>query len=111
MNIRRAEQVTGFRIEVGVDNAGAFAMAYDGDVLVKVMRSKRDVKDATRLLVEDLYREECGKVFQAQGWKCARCGRFRPLQGHHKVHRSKGRVDKGNLEGLCAACHGKEHGG
>ena len=111
MNIRRAEQVTGFRIEVGVDSAGAFAMAYDGDVLVKVMRSKRDVKDATRLLVEDLYREECGKVFQAQGWKCARCGYFRPLQGHHKVHRSKGRIDRGNLEGLCAVCHGKEHGG
>ena len=112
MNLRRAEIVTGFRIEVGTDNAGSFAQAYDGDgTLVKAMRSPKGVKVALGLLVEDLYKTECQKVFEAQGWKCARCGQFRPLQGHHKVHRSKGRVDKSNLEGLCAACHGHEHGG
>lgn len=111
MTLKRAEDVTGLRIETGTDNAGAYALAYDGDTLVRAMRSAKGIKVALGLLVEDLYKTECQRVFEAQGWKCARCGQFRPLQGHHVKHRSKGRVDKGNLEGLCASCHGQEHGG
>lgn len=111
MKLRRAERVTGLRIEAGTDAVGAFASAYNGDALVQTMRSPKGIEAALGLLVEELYKVECQKVFTAQEWKCAGCGQFRPLQGHHKRHRSQGRVDKGNLEGLCAACHGKEHGG
>ena len=33
MTLKRAEDITGLRIEVGTDNAGAYALAYDGDTL------------------------------------------------------------------------------
>ena len=62
-------------------------------------------------VAETFYKKECLRVFESQGWKCCSCGELRPLQGHHKVHRSHGRVDRDNIEGRCAKCHGQEHGG
>ena len=68
MNLRRAETVTGLRIEVGTDNAGSFAQAYDGDgTLVKAMRSPKSVKVALGLLVEDLYKTECQTCVRGAG--------------------------------------------
>ena len=110
MTLSQAERICGYRIEVGTDSAGDFLRAWDGEQEVGFLRVKRDLKFSLGIMVEWFYREECRKVFAAQDWHCARCGERRPLQGHHIEYRSKGRVDRGNLEGVCAACHGREHG-
>jgi hypothetical protein len=111
MTVKQAESRSGYQIETLSDSAGPYVVAMDGDRPVKMLRAPKGYPKALGELVEILYREECQRTFHKQGWRCARCAGLKPLQGHHKIKRSKGRVDRDNIEGLCAACHGKEHGG
>jgi 5-methylcytosine-specific restriction endonuclease McrA len=54
--------------------------------------------EAWRLLTEP--------VFERDGWKCVRCKRYRPVQAHHILPKSRGGLDEpGNLVSLCAECH------
>jgi len=114
MTKRQAEKIIGQ--PVAVNTLGCFPLFtaetlhpyVKGEIVPAVSRTE---SKALGDLVQRLYIIYCNKVFTEQEWKCARCGKRKPLHGHHKKHRSKGRVDKDNLEGLCAACHGREHGG
>jgi 5-methylcytosine-specific restriction endonuclease McrA len=69
------------------------------------------MKDMAQAFVDWNYERNKRIVFEQQGWRCARCGKMKPLQGHHKVFRSKDRDDRvENLAGLCSGCHGSRHG-
>ena len=52
-------------------------------------------------------------VYRAHG-RCEACGKrpdWRGLVGHHKIFRSKGRIDTAeNCEILCGKCHSARHG-
>jgi len=44
--------------------------------------------------------------FDVDNWRCKICNRLRPLQAHHMIPRSLGRIDElQNLISLCAECH------
>jgi 5-methylcytosine-specific restriction endonuclease McrA len=63
-----------------------------------------------RVVLEDEeYRELCRRVFAKQHFRCAHCGRVRPLTAHHQIPRGMGgafRQDtEENLIGLCDRCH------
>ena len=51
------------------------------------------------------------QLLREQDWRCAQCAGIKPLQLHHRKHRSEQRNDRiENLEMLCIADHRKEHG-
>jgi len=51
------------------------------------------------------------QLSREQVWRCAQCGGIKPLQLHHRKHRSEQRDDRiENCEMICRDCHGKEHG-
>lgn len=65
---------------------------------------------ALKDLVEKNYQRVSRLVFQRARWRCEECRLLKPLQAHHKVFRSQGRLDtEENLRALCAACHDKIH--
>jgi 5-methylcytosine-specific restriction endonuclease McrA len=58
-----------------------------------------------RLNRED-YREQREALFERQGYRCAICGRIRPLTRDHIVKRSQlGGDEWANAQGLCVECH------
>lgn len=50
------------------------------------------------------------QAFERDGFKCARCGSTKRLQGHHRTYRKDLRsctVD--DIETICETCHSKHH--
>ena len=89
--------------------------AYDGGarkgIGFIVSGSGRTESEALANLVQANYRRVCEELAKEQQHRCANCAKRAPLSFHHKLHRSKGRIDtKENLEGLCLECHNIEHG-
>ena len=114
MTKRRAERIIASEIAVTQLSANGTWDAYivPGEYFGSGLYAYGKTEDqAIGNLVAAFYKAECLRVFEGQEWKCARCGLRKPLQGHHIEHRSHGRVDRNNVEGLCAKCHGQEHGG
>ena len=114
MTKRRAERIIASEIAVTQLSANGTWDAYivPGEYFGSGLYAYGETEnEAIGNLVKAFYKAECLRVFELQEWKCARCGLRKALQAHHKVHRSHGRVDRGNIEGLCAKCHGPEHGG
>lgn len=79
----------------------------------------RTANEALHKLVDNNYKRVCALVAQQQKYRCGNvalggefgCGLIRPLQFHHIVPRSKGRVDTElSLVGLCRECHAEKHG-
>lgn len=65
---------------------------------------------AQGMLVDNPSRQTC--YHRARKWRkpaCERCGSTKKLHVHHKDHDYKN-GDPDNLETICEACHGKEHG-
>ena len=105
MTIRHAERITGLVI---VKTGDYFWMAH-GEIGRTDVRAFNE-KDAAQKIVDWNWREVSRIVFQRQDYRCARCGMLRPLQNHHRKHRSAGRIDSiENSEGLCNECHGQDH--
>lgn len=103
MTVNKAIKVTGLEIrETGENTWGAFC---DLEKVAEVEYPNKSI--ALTLLVDRVLKQTNMKVFERDGWRCVACGKFGPLQSHHKVKRSKGRVDDiDNLTSLCPACHG-----
>ncbi|MYE00869.1 MAG: HNH endonuclease [Alphaproteobacteria bacterium] len=57
------------------------------------------------------WREVREVALHRAGWRCARCGKARRLEVHHRVPLFRGGAayDQANLEVLCRACHFGEH--
>lgn len=110
-HLRRVTRING--CEVHVSQTGIFFDAYDpetGEVMATTLA--KDPKLAAQRLVELVYQINSNIVMEQQAWKCNLCQLRRPLQAHHKIHRSKGRSDRvDNLEALCHKCHAEKHGG
>lgn len=110
MKIRQAERITGYEIWPDENQPKYTFVACDGTVEVARASGKTE-KDALRALVEEVYRIHSETAMKRAGYRCERCGSRVPLQCHHVVFRSHGRVDSpGNLKVLCLRCHEKEHG-
>lgn len=57
-------------------------------------------------LPPDQYALARTQIFERQGWRCACCGKHRPLTLDHKRKRSQlGGDEDSNLQGLCMECH------
>ena len=114
MTPKRAERIIASEIKVAQLSANGTWDAYivPGEYFGSGLYAYGETEnEAIGNLVKAFYKAECLRVFELQEWKCARCGLRKALQAHHKIHRSHGRVDRDNVEGLCAKCHGPEHGG
>jgi len=76
----------------------------------------RDEKAACADLRRQNWAAVCQQVFAAQKWLCTDCHKRLPLQGHHKVFRSRWRRSDGpldvasNVAAVCAGCHERRHG-
>lgn len=110
--LRKLSAITG--LNVTRDKAGSYVLwITDTEAMVSMLD---DEKSACEVLRRDNLRRVSQAVFESQGWRCAGCGSVKPLQGHHKIFRSRWRRQDGpldvasNLVGLCAACHEKPHG-
>lgn len=72
---------------------------------------------ASEQLRSQNWKRVCNNVATAQEWRCADCGQCKPLQGHHKIYRSRWRRADGpldaesNVKMICALCHEREHRG
>lgn len=75
-----------------------------------------DEKKACEQLRKQNWTRVVGLACRRAAWKCERCGLRKPLQGHHKVYRSRwsredGPLDVvGNILVCCQECHQREHG-
>jgi ribosomal protein S14 len=112
MTIAQAEKICGYRIErlskIRTEVPKFAAYDDDGAELLRV-ESKLGERVALKMLIEGLYQREGDYVFERQKWRCLDCGRHTALFRHHVIPRSRGRVDRGNLVGLCWPCHEARH--
>ena len=113
MTVRSAERITGMEIRLippasKVGSAVTYA-AYDQGAEV-IRRTESGHSATLGAIVETLYRRTAQKVFERAKWRCEECGRIRPIQAHHVIFRSHGRVDSmENLRALCKSCHENAH--
>jgi hypothetical protein len=71
-----------------------------------------NVKVVLQELIDITYKLRCAEVRRLANYRCSNCGKGGPLQIHHIVFRSHGRVDKiENLSARCIDCHRIAHGG
>jgi 5-methylcytosine-specific restriction endonuclease McrA len=114
---RKAERITGYEVHI----SGFILDAVDAEGEVIASATARNTKEASRLLVNEVYRLHCRRVWELQGRRCWHCKR--PLkegefETDHIVSRAKGRDDRiSNLRTVCHSLiydsckeHAKRHG-
>lgn len=105
-DIRKLTRITG--LEVHQDRTGIYGRDPEFEQAVVSIGPSLSADDFLRANLDRLRRQ----LLAEQVWRCAQCGGIKPLQLHHRKHRSEQRDDRiENLEMLCATDHGKEHGG
>ena len=110
MTRRRAERLTGYEIRRMVTGDSGFRYAaFDGaDVVAESWHA--DERLALDRLVARVYARHRELVLERHAWQCARCGRSRSLQIHHRKFRSHGGTHRTvNLEPVCWECHDLIH--
>jgi hypothetical protein len=115
MTIAQAEKICGYRIErlsnIGETISVFCAYTDEGKSLVTTGSSEGE-KVTLKMLIEECYKIEKDRVWAEQGGRCKDCGKpvtRAAMHGHHVIPRSRGRRDRGNIDGLCGACHRKRH--
>ncbi len=109
MTKTRAEFLTGYSIRSTWLRGAWRCAAFNGSTLVAEVLD-RDERVGLRRLVKLIYAIHCQMALAEHGWRCAYCGRSRPIEIHHKRFRSLGgthRVE--NLEPVCWDCHRRIH--
>lgn len=112
MTRTKLERITQLTLVVEENPDGTKYSLRDGSgvVVVSVSSRNRESDVLTELLKLNYWRVQ-RIVFERAGWKCEECGRLKPLQFHHKIFRSHGRVDTPeNGKALCGDCHDVPHG-
>ena len=110
MTKRRAEALTGYEIRrlSNGDDAFCYGAFSQDELLAEAEHRKEGI--ALTLLVNLVYRIHSRQVLDQYGWRCARCGRTRLLQIHHRTFRSHGGTHRPeNLEPVCWECHRRIH--
>jgi 5-methylcytosine-specific restriction endonuclease McrA len=109
-HMRKLEAITG--LSVVLEN-GAWCLKRGEDVVC--FTTGRSEKRAIDWLRGENWKRVTNNVYRRQGWKCGRCDKMKPLQGHHIRFRSRWRREdgpldiEGNVEGLCSSCHEDIH--
>lgn len=107
MTLAKARRVTGLDIR-RIDKTTWGAWNEENNKVAEASHRKDSI--ALTLLVNAVYRVRAEQAMELAGWRCSRCGGYKPLQTHHREYRSHGRDDRmGNLEPLCSDCHEAEH--
>lgn len=120
MTVANASEITGYEVAIVFCPEGHLTItATDGNdtVVYRAVKkrctkrtSPQQMKDMAQAFVDWNWTRVCRDVFEAQGWRCAQCGKMKPLQGHHRKRRSQGRRDTPeNIEGRCQECHEAKH--
>ncbi len=108
MTLRRFQAITGHCADYGTE-AGLITAWTECDCMgqhTPLEARAKDLRSALRALHHAVYLCHCHLVFRQQKWRCARCGKRTGLDPHHRIRRSKQRLDTvANLQGLCRACH------
>jgi len=112
MTRKQAERITGLSIrEVPSDPRQHAYIGVNGDGVALVAGRGWSPGEALKKLVDNNYADLRKRLAIKQKHKCWECGKFGPLEFHHIIHRSKGRVDsEENLIGLCPPCDRRAHG-
>ena len=106
MTLRSAERIIGRPIQIEQIGAHQFAARSGG-----VTADGSTEAIAIDMLLKQNYKLISQIVFEEQEWKCAACGKIKPLEIDHIIPRARGRLDtRGNLRALCSSCHRARHG-
>ena len=107
MTSKRAERIMSMEVRrIPSDLRQYVYGAFNGGPEPIVRASGLTPAEALKRLVCANYERVGDIVFNEQRWRCAACYRLSPLQRHHIIPRSKGRVDKReNLVALDHGCH------
>ena len=111
MTLTRAESITGLTVLLidGQDchYAAGVRLTPREEAVVGRGATEEEALDA---LVAANLAAVFNRVAERQKWRCADCGKIRPLGRHHLKYRSEGRDDREeNAVCLCAWCHEKRH--
>lgn len=120
MTLAKAQQITGYELAIyaAPELHLTVAAVDENGVMVYERKYRRNPKMTVgrqlpiilKEFVEWNYKRNSQMVFEAQSYRCANCGEMKPLQAHHRKHRSQGRNDRTeNLVGLCSSCHEGKH--
>jgi 5-methylcytosine-specific restriction endonuclease McrA len=110
LSVQRAEYLTDLRIECWPPGSHRWVALEDDGTPYAAAEHLFSDDEARRELVNTVYRLRGFEMLEEQSGLCARCGRFRPLQRHHRVFRSHGGTHaRSNMHMLCEACHHKAH--
>ena len=103
-DIRKLARITGLMVHN--PTTGVYGRdSSSGEIVVSIGPSLT-ADDFLRANLDRLRR----KLLVEQRYRCAQCAAIRPLQLHHRKHRSEQRDDQiENLEMICAVDHDKEH--
>jgi 5-methylcytosine-specific restriction endonuclease McrA len=118
MTLSQASEITGYEVAITFQPPGSLTLtALDDNATVAYSLTKKrctkrtspqQMKDMAQAFVDWNWKRNCQTVFEAQEWRCARCGKMKALQGHHHKRRSRGRDDRvTNIIGLCSVDHVK----
>jgi len=111
---RKLEAMTGGVVVHAQESALPWCLCFGG--AARYFSKHRDEKAACADLRRQNWAAVCQQVFAAQKWLCTDCHKRLPLQGHHKVFRSRWRRSDGpldvasNVAAVCAGCHERRHG-
>jgi hypothetical protein len=111
MTLTRAESITGLTVFLidGQDCIYAAGVRLTPREETVVGRGATEEEALTALVAANLA-AVFNRVAERQKYRCADCGRIRPLARHHLRYRSEGRDDREeNAVCLCAWCHEKRH--
>ena len=105
-DIRKLARITGLEVHQG--RAGVYGCDLKLEAVVVSVGPSLSVDDFLKANLDRLRRH----LLVEQRFRCAQCAGIKPLQLHHRKHRSEQRDDRiENLEMLCIADHDKEHRG
>ena len=118
MTLSQASEITGYEVAITFQPPGSLTLtALDDNATVAYSLTKKrctkrtsvqQMKDMAQAFVDWNWKRNCQTVFEQQEYRCARCGKMKPLQGHHRKRRSRGRDDRvTNITGMCQPCHTK----
>lgn len=108
--LRKLKAMTG--LETSHPSDKVYKLHYDGGEFSVEYRDEKRAADRLRQLN---WTRVCCIAFELANYKCIGCGQIKPLQGHHKLYRSRWKRSDGpldvvsNIASLCNACHQSIH--
>lgn len=84
-----------------------FSSSSSAPTLINDLLARLYPVDYRRYIGSAAWKRKAAKIRRRAEYRCERCGRFAPLDVHHKTYRRLGYEIPADLVALCKRCHGK----